>query len=185
MASLEKMLARATEKLEPGETVVTAVQGISKRIGVDTDLQKPAVLVATDRRVVLYAKDLLSKAFESYRYTDITSVMVNHGKLQGGEVTLSVAGNAVSLYRVRQGDLELFQTTVREHVDAANAATAAPQPAVSPAASATICSQCGATNPAGMNFCGGCGSPLTRSCPQCSELVTTKFCGKCGVPVDK
>jgi hypothetical protein len=68
---------------------------------------------------VLYAKDLMSQAFESYRYAAITSAMVTHGKLQGGDVTLSVAGNAVSIYRVRKGDMDLFDRTVRDHMESA------------------------------------------------------------------
>lgn len=129
MASLDKMVSKASERLEPGEVVIASVLGISKRISVDTDLQKPAVLVATDRRVVLYAKDLMSQAFESYRYADITSAMVTHGKLQGGDVTLSVAGNAVSIYRVRKGDMDLFDRTVREHMESAKSSGAQQQSA--------------------------------------------------------
>jgi len=46
------------------------------------------------------------------------------------------------------------------------------------------CSNCQSDNPEGVNFCGGCGSPLkTRLCPACDHEnpPSFKFCGNCGV----
>lgn len=129
VASLDKMVSKASERLEPGEVVIVSVLGISKRLSTDAEFQKPAVLMATDRRVMLYAKDLMGQAFESYRYGDITSTMIMNGKaLQGGEATFSVAGNAASVYRIRKGDLELFERTVREHMESAKSNGGAQQP---------------------------------------------------------
>jgi len=184
MSSLEKMAAKASERFEPGETAIVSVLGISKRITTDTDLQKPAVLVATDRRVVLYAKDLLSHAFESYRYGDITSAMISNGALAGGEATLSVAGNAVSVYRIRKGDIELFESTVRERMDAAKRDSAAGGSEPTPTRATISCSSCGTNNPKGTKFCGDCGAPLGHVCPQCGAVVSATFCGECGTRID-
>src|SRR3954453_23588135 len=45
-----------------------------------------------------------------------------------------------------------------------------------------LCSQCQAENPAGMKFCGQCGSKLAAVCPQCATENPPgfKFCGECG-----
>jgi len=60
-------------------------------------------------------------------------------------------------------------------------------PAPSPVAGPT-CARCGQLNPAGVNFCGGCGAPLaaapaagTKPCPTCgvANPVAYKFCGAC------
>ncbi|MFL6261286.1 MAG: adenylate/guanylate cyclase domain-containing protein [Thermoanaerobaculia bacterium] len=47
------------------------------------------------------------------------------------------------------------------------------------------CPQCQFENPAGMKFCGQCGTKLTASCPQCGAEVPPgfKFCGECGSPL--
>ena len=49
------------------------------------------------------------------------------------------------------------------------------------------CSNCQSDNPEGVNFCGGCGSPLNiRLCPACDyeNPPSFKFCGNCGVPLE-
>ncbi len=44
------------------------------------------------------------------------------------------------------------------------------------------CSHCGSDNPAGKNFCGGCGAALENRCPHCGadNPPNKKFCGDCG-----
>ncbi|MFL6193861.1 MAG: adenylate/guanylate cyclase domain-containing protein [Thermoanaerobaculia bacterium] len=48
------------------------------------------------------------------------------------------------------------------------------------------CAQCQFENPAGMKFCGQCGTKLARLCPQCGVEAPPgfKFCGECGSPLD-
>lgn len=52
-----------------------------------------------------------------------------------------------------------------------------------------VCPNCGAKNPAGMKFCGQCGSSLTPpakvKCPNCGaeNPAGMKFCGNCGSPL--
>lgn len=45
-----------------------------------------------------------------------------------------------------------------------------------------ICPKCKFDNPAGMTFCGRCGTPLSRLCPSCGfeNPLDFTFCGKCG-----
>ncbi|MBI3800921.1 MAG: zinc ribbon domain-containing protein, partial [Deltaproteobacteria bacterium] len=47
------------------------------------------------------------------------------------------------------------------------------------------CPSCGFANPAGMSFCGKCGTSLSPSCPQCgfANPADFAFCGKCGTPL--
>src|ERR1700691_1608767 len=42
---------------------------------------------------------------------------------------------------------------------------------------------CGTDNPAGMKFCGNCGTALRNRCPRCGleNPPESKFCGECGV----
>src|SRR5438876_4588517 len=50
----------------------------------------------------------------------------------------------------------------------------------------TVCSNCGAENPAGKKFCGDCGSALAAICSACggSNAPGKRFCGDCGAPLD-
>jgi class 3 adenylate cyclase/tetratricopeptide (TPR) repeat protein len=44
------------------------------------------------------------------------------------------------------------------------------------------CPRCGFENPAGLKFCGECGTPFTAPCPTCgfANPAQFKFCGDCG-----
>jgi class 3 adenylate cyclase/predicted ATPase/ribosomal protein L40E len=46
----------------------------------------------------------------------------------------------------------------------------------------TVCSKCGAENPAGKRFCSDCGSALEITCPNCGaeNPPDKRFCGDCG-----
>ncbi len=48
------------------------------------------------------------------------------------------------------------------------------------------CAVCFFENPAGMKFCGKCGSALKNGCPRChfENPHGFKFCGECGCPLD-
>src|SRR2546423_6634302 len=50
----------------------------------------------------------------------------------------------------------------------------------------TVCSNCGAENPAGKRFCGDCGGALAALCSSCggSNAPGKKFCGDCGAPLE-
>ena len=47
------------------------------------------------------------------------------------------------------------------------------------------CSDCGFANPAGMKFCGECGTPMKSSCGSCGfeNPPGFKFCGECGATI--
>jgi adenylate cyclase len=47
------------------------------------------------------------------------------------------------------------------------------------------CPQCGFDNPAGMKFCGDCGTAFQHRCPHCgfANPPRFKFCGACGTPL--
>jgi class 3 adenylate cyclase len=47
------------------------------------------------------------------------------------------------------------------------------------------CPRCGFENPAGLNFCGSCGTALGQACPSCGfeNPPQFKFCGECGATI--
>jgi len=48
------------------------------------------------------------------------------------------------------------------------------------------CSGCGQANPAGVQFCGGCGTRLAAVCPACQapNPPGNRFCHQCGGPLE-
>ncbi|MGH2449384.1 MAG: AAA family ATPase, partial [Chloroflexota bacterium] len=49
----------------------------------------------------------------------------------------------------------------------------------------SVCPSCSGENPAGMRFCGHCGSALPTGCPACGRVSPDgmRFCGYCGAPL--
>lgn len=45
---------------------------------------------------------------------------------------------------------------------------------------ALTCRKCSKVSPAGVAFCGSCGTKLVKECPKCGTVVADTFCGGCG-----
>jgi hypothetical protein len=96
---LDKDLAAVKERLEPGEEVIAAVQGKHVK---DDGGQQGGTLVATNRRLAFYRKNVGGFTFDTYPYAAITSV--DQGKnLYGPSLKLTVAGAAIEVKWI-QGD---------------------------------------------------------------------------------
>lgn len=55
-------------------------------------------------------------------------------------------------------------------------------------ASGVVCAKCHQPVPAGMKFCGNCGTPVPEAaqevkCPNCGTMTSQAFCGNCGTKV--
>ena len=96
MARLDKLLAGAIEYLEPGEPVVEAIDGSYETEILGSDTVRSGVLIATDRRLVFYAKKVTGYDLESFPYSSISSF--EQGKnMMGGNVKFIATGNTVAM----------------------------------------------------------------------------------------
>jgi len=94
MGKADKLLQQAREHLEPGESVAAAVMGAYEAKLMGNDTVRNGVLIATDRRVVFYAKKLGGFDLESFPFGNISSF--EHGKSPlGHHVTFHASGNRV------------------------------------------------------------------------------------------
>lgn len=81
MGKLDKLTGGAQAHLEAGEEILAAVVGSyeTKRMGQDS--VRAGALIATDRRVVFFAKKLGGFDLESFPYGSISSI--EHSSLLG------------------------------------------------------------------------------------------------------
>ena len=94
MAKLDKLVDQARDHLEPGETIMAAVQGTYETKIMGNDTVRAGILIATDRRVVFYAKKLTGYELESFPYGNISSF--EQGKnMMGHNITFYASGNRV------------------------------------------------------------------------------------------
>ncbi|WP_068434168.1 PH domain-containing protein [Piscicoccus intestinalis] len=129
MAKLDKLVAQAQDHLEPGETVRAAVQGQYEVKIMGSDTVRAGVLIATDRRLVFYAKKLTGYDLESFPYRSISSFEQSKN-MMGHAVTFFASGNRVHMKWIPiNTDLAAFTSAVKQSMapgDASPAPTAQP-----------------------------------------------------------
>jgi hypothetical protein len=113
MAKLEKLLSQAQEHLEANEDVVTAIQGAYEVKRMGSDSARKGALIATDRRVVFYAKKMTGYDLESFPYDHISSIDMSKG-MMGHSITIYASGNKAHIKWIdKKQDVPGFVSTVR------------------------------------------------------------------------
>lgn len=110
-----KLLVRARPHLDDDETPLCSVLGTyeTKRLG--SDSVRSGILIATDKRVVFYAKKATGHDINFFRYKAISSI--DTGKnMMGAYITLVVSGNEAHLKWI-SGDAAGFVETVQDQME--------------------------------------------------------------------
>lgn len=131
MAKQDKLVSRAQEHLEPGEEILFSVLGTYECKLMGNDSVRSGVLIATDRRLVFYAKKMTGYELESFPYRTLSSF--DAGKnMMGHNITFYASGNKAHVKWMKE-DIKELVSIVREkmhaeqHASAPAAAPAAPQ----------------------------------------------------------
>lgn len=142
MAKLDKLVAQAQDHLEPGETVRAAVQGQYEVKIMGSDTVRAGVLIATDRRLVFYAKKLTGYDLESFPYRSISSFEQSKN-MMGHAVTFFASGNRVHMKWIPiNTDLAAFTSAVKQSMTPEPSAPApAPAAAAAPAPGGDVMAQ--------------------------------------------
>ena len=113
MAKLDKLVQKAQEHLEGQETVLSSILGQYETNLAGNDTVRSGVLIATDRRLVFYAKKLTGYDFESFPYDNLSSIEMGKN-MMGHHVTFFASGNKVHVKWIdRKQDVPGFISTVR------------------------------------------------------------------------
>ena len=111
----EKLLVRARQHFDADETPLCSVLGTyeTKRLG--SDSVRSGILIATNKRVVFYAKKATGYDIKNFRYKAISSI--DTGKnMMGAYITLVVSGNEANLKWI-SGDAAGFVETVEDQME--------------------------------------------------------------------
>jgi len=129
MAKLEKLTEQAKAHLEPGEDIRAAVQGQYETRIMGGDSVRTGSLIATDRRLVFYAKKLGGYELESFPYGNISSF--EQGKnMMGHNLTFFASGNKVHMKWIKTDkELALFTETVKAAMNGVPSSATASAPA--------------------------------------------------------
>lgn len=118
MAKLDRLVGQAHEHLEPGEVVLAAVQGSYETKILGSDTTRAGVLLATDRRIVFYAKKLGGFDLESFPYRGVSSFEQSKS-MMGFSVAFFASGNRVHMKWIpATNDVVLFTDVIKRHLHA-------------------------------------------------------------------
>jgi hypothetical protein len=97
VTKVDKLVTQAQAHLEPGEEVLAAVAGAyeTKRLGQES--VRNGSLIATDRRLLFFAKKLGGYELESFPYHNISSFEQAKALVMGHSVNFFASGNNVTV----------------------------------------------------------------------------------------
>ncbi|MDE2752652.1 MAG: hypothetical protein F4151_11385 [Gammaproteobacteria bacterium] len=130
MAKLDKQLERAREHFDEGEKPLQTVLGAYETSIMGQDTVRNGIFIATDRRLLFYAKKLTGYDFEALPYSNISSMEMGKN-LMGHYISFFASGNSCKMKWIKAGDVRAFVDTVNAQMAAAksNAEPASEQPA--------------------------------------------------------
>lgn len=116
MAKIDKLLDQAKDHLEAGEEVVAAVQGTYETKKMGNDWTRPGVLMATQKRLVFYAKKMGGYDLESFSYDKVSSYEQSKS-MMGHAVAFFASGNKVTMKWISDAAaLQTFSDVVRDKI---------------------------------------------------------------------
>ena len=97
MAKADKLLEQAKAHLHEGEQVLALVAGTYETRLMGEDSVRSGILIATDRRLVFYAKKVGGYEFESFTYENISSFEQCKDMMMGHKLAFHASGNNVKV----------------------------------------------------------------------------------------
>ena len=115
MANYKKSLELVKEHLESTETVKASVFGMYEGKLMGNDISRNGIFVATEKRVVFFAKKLLGYDLETFPFRNISSVEQSKG-LMGHKITIHASGNNANMKWIQQGDVPQFIQFINQNI---------------------------------------------------------------------
>ena len=115
MASMEKNRAELRAHLDDGETVEASVAGAYEMEILGKDSARNGILVATNNRVVFYAKKMLGYDMEVFPYSNISSIEMSKG-MMGHKVSFFTSGNKVVMKWIKKGEVDKLIGIVKSRI---------------------------------------------------------------------
>lgn len=115
MAKIDRLTEKAKEFLNPNEEVVAIVMGVYETELLGGDSVRNGILIATNKRLVFYAKKLMGYELEDFPLSNISSI--ESGKnMMGYNISFFASGNKVKLKWISGGEIKKFVEYVRSEI---------------------------------------------------------------------
>src|SRR5690625_4415112 len=118
---LKKLMQQSKEHLDPDEEILHSVLGVYETKILGSESVRSGAFLATNKRLVFYAKKLTGYDLESFPYDKISSFEASKG-MMGHSISFFASGNKVKMKWITDGDVKGFL----EHLRNASAKVDAP-----------------------------------------------------------
>ena len=123
MAKIDRLLERAKEHFDEGEEPLQTVLGAYETKIMGGDSVRNGVFIATNQRLLFYAKKLTGFDIESFPYANISSMEMGKN-LMGHYISFFASGNSCKMKWISDGDVRAFVDTVKAQTAAAKSSPA-------------------------------------------------------------
>jgi hypothetical protein len=115
MAGYDSNLKAVGAHLDQGEQVFASCFGAYETKVLGQDSVRTGVFLATEKRVLFFAKKLFGYDLESFPLTKVNAIEMSKG-MMGKSITMKMSGNDVKVKWINNGDPEALVNYVREHM---------------------------------------------------------------------
>jgi len=115
MSSYVKLLKSVLPHLDQGETIQGSVFGAYETKILGQDSVRNGVFVATESRLVFFAKKITGYDLEVLPYSNISSIEMGKN-IMGHHISLFVTGNKVAIKWINKGDIVAFVEYVKKNI---------------------------------------------------------------------
>lgn len=115
MGKLDRLKEKAKEHLDPDEKVVQGIMGSYEMKRMGHDSVRTGVFLATNKRLVFYAKKLTGYDLEVFPYSTISSIEMGKN-IMGHKVKFFASGNQASMKWIKEGDVQKFIEEVKGRI---------------------------------------------------------------------
>lgn len=115
MAKCKKNLKLVEEHLQDGENVEYSIFGTYECKIMGEDSVRSGIFVATENRIVFFAKKIIGYDLESFPFENISSLEKSKGML-GHSITFFSSGNKSYMKWINKGDVDEFVMYVNSQI---------------------------------------------------------------------
>lgn len=119
MATIDKLLKAAHEHFDKEEQPLAVVLGAYESKILNKDTVRNGIFIATEKRVIFYAKKMFGYDMEVFPYNNISSIEMSKG-MTGHTISLFTSGNKVKMKWINYGDIPKFVELVNEAIQKKN-----------------------------------------------------------------
>ncbi len=115
MAKIDRLISKAQEHLDPNEKIISVLMGAYEAEIFGSNSVRNGIFIATNQRLVFYAKKLTGYDLEDFPFSNISSI--ESGKnLMGHTISFYASGNKVKMKWISVGEVPKFMDYVRSNI---------------------------------------------------------------------